>query len=121
MLGFVNNDTDLPGINVVHRQISPTNPLPYSNVCAASAPDDSELINWLTDYSTSYTGTARYGYPSNFSSTGILSVGTYNSNSYISGILSRIGVALNLPDAANRYPGWDRPLPESFFSTPAAR
>jgi hypothetical protein len=121
MVGFINKDTDLPGINVVHRQISSVNPLPYSNVCAAVAPDDTELINWLVDYSSSYSGAADYEYPSNFYSTGTLSAGSYNSNSYISGILSRMGATLGLPDANNRYPGWNRPLLESFFSTPTAR
>jgi hypothetical protein len=117
----LHRDTDLPGINVVNRQISSVNPLPYSNVCTAVAPDDTELINWLVDYSSSYSGAADYGYPSNFYSTGTLSAGSYNSNSYISGILSRMGATLGLPDANNRYPGWNRPLLESFFSTPTAR
>ena len=42
--------------------------------------------------------------------------GSFNSNSYIAGLLDVAGIpAPSLAGAGRRYPGWSLPVPPSFF------
>jgi RHS repeat-associated protein len=110
-----NRSTDLPSKNIVLGEVRTSTPLKYSNFCRSTAPTDTELVNYLSKMPDSYLDGADYGYPSNLSSTGTLSPGTYNSNSYIAGILNHIGVNFTLP-ADNRFPGFNQPLPDSSYN-----
>ena len=109
-----NRATDRPSNNLVFRQVTTNVPLNYSNICRSEAPTDTELINYLNQMPTSYQDGLPYGFPSRFQSTGLLPAGTYNSNSYIAGILEHIGAYSGAPEE-QRFPGFRRPLPNSAF------
>jgi hypothetical protein len=115
LIDQINRPTDLPSKNIILGEVKTSSPLKYSNFCRSTAPTDTELVSYLSKMPDSYLDGAAYGYPSNFSSTGTLSPGTYNSNSYIAGILKHIGVNFTLP-ADNRFPGFNQPLPDSSYN-----
>ena len=109
-----NRPSDLPGRNVMFRQVTTNSPLRYSNICGSEAPSDTELINYLRQMPSSYNDSLPYGFPFRLESTGALPPGTYNSNSYIAGILEHIGAYSGAPEE-QRFPGFRRPLPSSAF------
>jgi RHS repeat-associated protein len=117
LIGERNRSSDLPGENTVNREVTASGPLTYSNTCRAKPPGDTELINYLINFAASYGNNAPYGYPRRFSNTGELPPDTYNSNSYTAGILRAINASTAAP-SDNSFPGFDRPLPLNFFSSP---
>lgn len=117
LIGERNRSSDLPGENTVNREVTASGPLTYSNTCRAKPPSDTELINYLINFAASYGNNAPYGYPRRFSNTGELLPDTYNSNSYTAGILRAINANTAAP-SDDSFPGFNRPLPLNFFSSP---
>jgi RHS repeat-associated protein len=110
----INRSSDLPSNNTVFRRVTTTTPLSYSNICMRNGPTDTELVNYLSRIPSSYLDSVPYGYPSRFSSTGLLPAGTFNSNSYIAGVLQHIGAFSGTPEGQD-FPGFIRPLPRTEF------
>jgi hypothetical protein len=80
---------------------------------------DCEFINKLIDAARSYDNKTPYSYPRLFWVPGVrdgqMRPGTYNSNSYVSGVLAAAGAtlpALRLPMRPwTQAPGYENPLP----------